>query len=106
MSSSNFKSTSFYLSQWANNTEEKPVRTRKKIELEVVEDPSARKVCNGNSCSLYYDTKNSGYVPTGSCSRSTLCTETRIIKDSLFLKEGNVSNTLNSVHYDHQLHNW
>ena len=78
----------------------------RQIELDIVEDPSTREVCQGTSCSLYYDTSSTDYVTSGNCSRNSLCTETRIMKDSLYVRQGVISNTNKCVNYGTQLKDW
>lgn len=104
MTSSQFYSTSFFLSQWAqdDNLDKK----RSLIELDIVEDPNTREVCSGSSCSLFFDSKSGDYVSTGKCNRGTLCTETRILKDGLFIQEGQISTTSQCVNFDIQLNRW
>ena len=105
MSVSQFSSTSFFLSKWAQ--EDKINNSGKsRIELDIVEDPSTREVCNGDNCSLFYDSVNDEYITTGKCTRNTFCTETRIMKDGFFVETGLISQTINCVNYNHQIKNW
>lgn len=78
----------------------------RRIELDIVEDPSVREVCQGKQCSLFYDEDASEYLTAGNCERDSFCTETRIIKDGLFLKKGTISSTNQCVNYDDQLNPW
>jgi len=103
--STSFNSTSFFLSKWAEDKPEKKPRLRR-IELDIVEDPSVREVCQGGNCSLFYDSDEQDYITAGACQRQSFCTETRILKDGLFVKTGNVSSTNKCVNYDHQLKMW
>lgn len=104
---STFRSTSFYLSQWANKTEEAPEAVRKSpLLLDIVESTETRKVCKGDCCALYYNNKTNTYENFGGCTRASLCTETRIIRDAYFLKTGSVAETLNSISHPNQLNNW
>lgn len=107
MSNKNFYSTSFYLSKWSSVSKsiKKPSRPNP-IELDITNSKDTRKVCEGTQCTLFYDKSINTYQPLGSCQRSIFCTETRIIKDTLYVKQGEVSNTLDSINYENQLLNW
>lgn len=102
---STFNSTVFFLSKLGQEETKKRPGMRQ-IELDIVEDPHTRQVCQGASCNLYYNDHSTGYLTTGNCQRSSLCTETRILKDSLFLEQGNISNTTSCVNFDVQLKTW
>ncbi|MHA2253197.1 MAG: hypothetical protein ACXAD7_22740 [Candidatus Kariarchaeaceae archaeon] len=107
MKSTQFRSSSFYLSQWAS--EEQSVQTPSRpdpIALDIVESQTTRQVCEGTNCSLYFDQAVDIYQTIGCCQRSTLCTEARILKDKLYVKKGSVSNTIHSVNHENQLLNW
>ena len=102
-----FRSTSFYLSQWANKEDEPPESVRMKpLLLDIVESTDTREVCKGQMCALYYNMKSKEYESFGNCIRKTLCTETRIIRDAYFIKTGSVAETLNSINHADQLNNW
>ncbi|MCE7735303.1 MAG: hypothetical protein GPJ54_10525 [Candidatus Heimdallarchaeota archaeon] len=104
---STFRSTSFYLAQWANKTEKAPEAVRKSpLLLDIVQSTDTREVCKGEQCALYHNSKTNSYENFGGCVRKSLCTETRIIKDAYFLKTGSVSATLNSISHPKQLKNW
>jgi hypothetical protein len=99
-------STSFFLSQWAQEEDKVPAAARRRIELDVVEDPHSREVCVGHNCSLYYNSDSEDYITMGKCARASLCTESRIIKDRLYIKDGNISRTVDCLNYEKQLLNW
>ncbi len=104
---SSFRSTSFYLAQWANKEEEPPETVRQKpLLLDIVESTDTREVCKGSVCALYYNMKTKEYENFGNCVRKTLCTETRIVRDAYFIKTGSVAETLNSISHADQLNNW
>ncbi|MHA2032100.1 MAG: hypothetical protein ACW99A_13745 [Candidatus Kariarchaeaceae archaeon] len=104
---STFRSTSFYLSQWANKTEEPPEPVKKSpILLDIVESEETREVCQGDQCALYYNQETATYENFGGCVRDSLCTEMRIVRDAYFLKTGSVAETLNSINHPDQLNNW
>lgn len=103
MSTLKSHSLTFLISQWSSNNNEEPIEPS----LEWKEDlTKLRNVCCGKNCRLDYDNDQLIYKPSGSCSRSTFCTETKIMKDSLFLKEGQVSETINSINFGIQLKTW
>ena len=102
-----FRSTSFYLSQWANKDDGPPETVKHKpLLLDIVESTDTREVCKGECCALYYNMKTNDYENFGNCSRKTLCTETRIIRDAYFIKTGSVAETLNSINHADQLNTW
>ena len=104
---STFRSTSFYLAQWANKTEKAPEAVIKSpLFLDIVESVDTREVCKGDQCALYYNEKSQSYENFGDCVRKSLCTETRIVRDIYFLKTGSISATLNSISHPNQLKNW
>ena len=102
-----FRSTSFYLSQWASKEEKTPEIVRQKpLLLDIVESTDTREVCKGQCCALYYNIKTKEYENFGNCERKTLCTESRIIRDAYFIKTGSVAETQNSINHADQLNNW
>ncbi len=106
MVNTQFHSTAFYLDQWAG--ENKTIESTRPNP--VIEDIKAnennRRVCKGSECSLYFNKIVGNYHSLGCCERNNLCTEARILKDKLFIKEGLISNTMNSLNYEIQLLNW
>lgn len=100
-----FSSTSFLLQKWSNEDESK-LQNLRRIELDIVEDTSIREVCRGAKCSLFYDNNISDYVTMGECKKDILCTQTKIIKDSLFVTKGSHSITNDSMNFSTQLRNW
>ena len=100
-----FSSTSFLLQKWSNNADKK-LSNMRRIELDIVEDKSTREVCRGSNCSLFYDNKSNEYMTMGNCKKNILCTQTKMIKDSLFLTTGVHSITNESMNFSEQLSNW
>jgi len=104
---SKFQSTSFYLAQWANKSAPVPnPNKRDPVLIDIVENHTSRRICVGNTCGLYYESKDKMYQTVGDCKRNTLCTEMRIIKDKLYLKSGSESNTAKCIDYPSQLKSW
>ena len=104
---SKFQSTAFYLSQWANKTQEEPdlIKQSPAI-LDIVESDVTRQVCKGEKCALYYNQESKEYENIGGCKRNTLCTESRIMRDAYFIKTGYNSTALSSIDHPQQLKSW
>lgn len=104
---SNFQSTSFYLNQWSNKSLAKiEINRRDPILLDIVESTSTREVCKGDGCGLFYESDDQSYQTVGDCVRTTLCTETRILRDKVYVKTGSNSNTVNCISHPNQLKTW